>query len=196
MAVTTRTEGNKLYIKCPYSKDFIARIKRLGGRWNAPEWVVDLRQEDSAREVLCACYGDDGTARMHDMVNVQLTGTAWNDSGERNRLTFYGRTVASRRGRDDAVSFGPGVVVVDADFAEWAGSVKYPDIGLLTDTPIFEVFDVPRSVYEQLKDVPGVKLIDLPKPSRKEALQMERDRLAARLAEIDKELEQMAEQED
>ena len=193
MAVQTRAEGGKLYIGCPYSKGFISEIKRIGGRWSAPEWAADLRQEDRAREILRECFGEDGTEAPSDTVSIRLTGTEWNDSKEENRLSFLGRTVAYRRGRDMPVTFGDGVVVVDADFADSAGSMRYPEIGLLTGHPVFEVYDLPRSVYEKMKDIPGVELLQEQDPNgaRKEALLQERERLVSRLAEIDQELKEM-----
>lgn len=182
-------DGN-LLIACPYDRSFIYKIKRIGGRWNAPHWVVDARQKERAQEILRAVYGEDGTDDPADMVNLRLTGTDWDDADGANELGFCGRTVAYRPGRDDRVRFGPGVVVVDAQFYSSSGSRANPTLGLDTENPVFEVYDVPRSVYLKIKDDEGVELLpDQRAPGNLvTSLEAERDKLLARLAEIEEQL--------
>lgn len=188
--VKTTIKDGKLKIESPYNKAFVFKIKELGGSWKAPCWVVDARQESRARELLLDIYGEDGTDGPQDLVNLRLTGTQWDDSENDNMWSFCGRTVVRRFSRDTDVTFGPGVVVVDAKFPHSGGSRNNPSISCETETPIFELYDVPRALYERMKDTEGVEL--LPDTSSAEdkvsKLKAERDKLLVRIKEIDAEL--------
>lgn len=191
MDVKTTIKDGKMRIKSPYSKAFIARIKELGGSWESYCWVVDARQEKRVRELLLDVYGEDGTgAPPTDLVNLRLTGTAWDDSSSVDEWSFCGRTIVRRRQRDEEVSFGPGVVVVDAKFPHSGGSTKFPSVDCRTETPIFELYDVPRALYERMKDTKGVELLqDTDSAELKIAkLKAERDKLMARINQINLEL--------
>lgn len=188
--IKTTIKDGKMKIESPYSKAFISKVKALGGSWKAPCWVVDARQEDRVRELLLDIYGEDGTDGPADLVNLRLTGTAWNDSDAASEWSFCGRTIARRRYRDSTVTFGPGVVVVDAEFYKSGGSRSSPAVDCMTENPIFELYDVPRAVYERMKDAEGVELLPDTSPAEDKAakLKSERDKLLARINEIDAEL--------
>ncbi len=189
MVKTTIKDGN-LKIESPYNKAFISKIKELGGSWKAPCWVVDARQESRVRELLLDIYGEDGTDGPQDLVNLRLTGTKWDDSESSSEWSFCGRTIARRRYRDSEVTFGPGVVVVDAEFYKSGGSRNAPAVDCKTETPVFELYDVPRALYERMEDTEGVELLpDTSSAENKVAkLKTERDKLVARIKEIDAEL--------
>lgn len=189
MGVTTRTKDNDFIITCPYSRAFIDQIKRLGGHWSPPNWIVDIRQQERAREILRNIYGEDGTGDATDTVSVRLTGTRWDDAPDNNVMGFCGRMVCQRRSRDAKVNFGIGVVAINAEFSRSAGSARNPLVGLETDDPIFEVYDIPRTVYEKIKDRPGVELLDVaPRSPSRQQLQQEKDDLLSRIEEIERKL--------
>lgn len=193
--VTTTITDGILKIKAPYSATFVDEIKKLGGRWKSPYWVVDARQEDRARAVLMAAYGEDGTDVPPVIVNIRLTGYQWQreeSSVSSDKWIICGRVIAYRRRRDESVKLGFGVVAVDADFSKSGGSAKYPEVSCRTENPVFEVYDIPAVIYERVKDVPGVELLQdkADGDDRVAKLKEERERLLARIAEIDAELSQ------
>lgn len=190
MSVKTEVINDKFLITCPYEKAFIAEIKKLGGRWHAPQWVVDVRQKERAEDVLLEIFGENGTDEPVDTVDIKLTGTEWNDSETSSTLKFCNRVVAYRPGRDSRVRFGSGVVVVEAEFPETGGSAKYPSLCMETDCPVFEVYNVPRAVYEKIKDINGVELLPAAesKELQLEKLKSERDKLKKMTGEIDKKI--------
>ena len=55
--------------------------------------------------------------------------------------------IAERRGRDEAVRLGDGVVIVEGRFGRSGGSAKYP--ALAPDGVVLEVRDVPASLVAE-----------------------------------------------
>lgn len=157
--VKTKIIDENFVISCPYDRNFIEAIKRIGGHWDGKFWIVDYRQQERAEDILLEIYGENGVDGEKDVVDIRLTGTAWADSEGDSELSLYNRRIAYRPGRDAKVRFGHGVVVVDAEFLDSSGSAKYPTIGLITENPVFEVYNVPKSLYEKIKDRPGVEIL-------------------------------------
>ncbi len=196
--VKTKVDDDMLVISCPYNSAFIKAIKRIGGKWERPNWVVDIRQKDRAEEILRTYFSEDGTGEPVDTVDIRLTGLEWDDCTRSNEIGFCGRIVAYREFCDSGVTFGDKVVAVNADFSDSTGSRKRPVIRIDADTCEFEVYDVARSVYEKIKDIPGVEL--LPAAGSKELritkLKADRERLVAHIAEIDAELAKLEQIQD
>lgn len=195
MAVKTKIVLDKFMISSPYDRDFISAIKRIGGRWSAPYWVVDLRQQERAEEILRDVYGEDGSLTSDvDLVNIKLTGHAWDTSSRNDEMRLGPRLIVARHLRDSAVKFGEGVVCIAGDFAASGGSAKYPSVAYEDgDALIFEVYDVPRKLYEKYKDGEGVSLLAEARsvPVERQRLLDEKEKLVARLAEIEARLAEL-----
>ena len=110
------TGGGKIHTRTPFSREFVAGAKKLGGRWNADAktWdFPDTRTADVGK--LCAdVYGTDPTADAADapkLVNVRLT--ARRDLEKRHDgIRFAGRTVARATGRDTGARPGEGAAFI------------------------------------------------------------------------------------
>jgi len=185
MDVKIETYNERVYAFTPYDKAFVARAKTLKGKWDPAKkaWHFDPRDEDRVRELCVSIFGtagDPGDAA--DVVTVRIK-AADHESPDRreNHITFAGRRVAWRPVRDEPVRLAPNVVVIEGAFPTSGGSQQYPRV-CAGDDVILEVRDIPRVTLklegEGRYEIAG-ETIDV------EALREERERLVARIAEID-----------
>lgn len=187
--ITLTTSGNTLTVVTPFDPSMPTRAKKIGGRWNPAQraWTFDSRDEQRVRDLLRDIYGTDGSTDTGPAVTVRLECGAYN----RQEFRIAGRRLAWRPARDADVVLADGVVIVSGSFPCSGGSVRNPRLDH-DDPVVLEVRDVPaeqaRKMCEQ--DVTA-QIIDAAE-DRRAALAAERDRLLARLAEIDTELAELA----
>ncbi|MEU1078194.1 MULTISPECIES: hypothetical protein [unclassified Streptomyces] len=183
-AVSVTTENGKTTVRSPYHPGWPSEARALGGKWNAAEkaWVFDARDEERVRQLARDTYGTDGTPDPAGTVSVQIPVLDVQASvGQPATLWQYGRTIATRFGRDEEPRLGEGVVLISGGFKQSAGSHRYIHLGPVDDeVTIVEVRDMPRSVAIDH----NLKIVGEDKPDR-EALKAERERLTARITEID-----------
>ncbi len=191
--ISATKEGGRLLVTSPYDPAYTARAKSLGGKWDPARraWAFDVRDETRVRAVLVEVYGEDGSAiPASDRVTMRIRFPE-GASVERDALRIAGREVASASGRDTGARLGPGVVMEEGRVdsggsrANWTTYVSKDTVLLLRD--------VPRGFAERVRAEPRVgrntievELIEgdgAPAVDR-EALAAERERLLARLAEI------------
>lgn len=194
--VRTFIKDDHFCIECPYSERFVYKIKLLQGKWNRDDrvWTVDYRLAERVKKVLLEVFGTDGSD-LTDTVSIRLTGTEWDDFSCMNQIGFCGRLVCERKNRDDDVTLGPGIVAVSLYYYHSGGSMKYPELAL-KGTPIFEVYDIPKSVYEKIKNREGVELItSVDHTQTKHALLEEKKKLEKRIIDIESELKKFEDAE-
>lgn len=182
-------DATSVRVLSPYLQAFVADAKRIGGRWQAPAWVFDIRDEPRVRELLLKHYGTDGAPAAGPTVTLRIVF----EPGyyvDQDAFRVAGRVVAKATGRDSGATLGDGVVLLDGGFNS-GGSVKnwLTKVGahgatvLLRDVPEVWVArladDLPRGVLSVAVE-PEAPVVD------RAALSEERARLVARLAEIDK----------
>lgn len=182
---TIEVSGKKmLAIYTPYSPELADAARKLSGRWNSTEraWTFDPRLEDSVRALLRSIYGTDGSDEgASDLVTIRTT--VPNIEAPRNGRAewfCFGRLLVSRPSKFDAVKLGQGVVLVKGDFYAAGGSEKYPELAPMPGT-VIDIYDVPRATLggeDDKYEIVG-QTIDM------EALRAEREKLMARIAEID-----------
>ena len=142
MNVRITERGGRVVLQSPYNPALPARAKRIGGRYdgNTKTWQFDPRDLDRVRELARDVYGTDGTPT--ETVTVRHT-VSESDALERE-LWLYGRLIAQRRGRDEAVRLGDGVIIVEGRFLSWGGSIRNPALG--GAGVVLEIRDVPRAL--------------------------------------------------
>lgn len=199
MTVRIEEIGQKIRVHSPYHPQFPSAARALGGRWDAEgkTWVFDIRDIDRVRETLRGIYGTDGSAEgatvtLHVNVNVlqrlAMFDSALNQQLRSGSLFIAGREIARRPHRDAPVRLGEGVTIISGGFPATGGSVKHPELGPREGT-VVEVRDVPVSAASAAVDqFPAAVSIVGEQEAHHQALLAEKERLLARLAEIDAEL--------
>ena len=179
--------NGKISIDSPYNPDFVKRIKVAGGKWNpdTKQWTMDARSIETAREILREIYGEDD--RGGDKVTVRVTIGKEDYNTACGPAVILGRVIARAQGRDTGAKVGDGVSFVKGAPTS-GGSMKYWKT-VLPAGSIFEIYDVPAVAVEtalasQNEAMYTVEAVDMNAPDI-EALKAERERLAARIAEID-----------
>lgn len=170
-------EDGKLYVTAPFSRSANAAYKEIGGKFDGDRkaWVFPPRNIELVREKLRTHYGYDD--QVTDTVDVRL------DLGERtNRgeMWFGGRRIAERPGRDLRVRLGRDVVLIEGTFISRGGTMKYPKVDADKGT-IVEIRGVPAG-HPDLRDG---RITIVTADADRAALEAEKAKLQARLAEID-----------
>ena len=178
-------ENGKILVSTPYNPDLPARAKKLGGQWIAlaKAWCFDGRLEADVAALYRGIYGEwPGEAVETVTVRAECPD---GDRAEQTGIFVLGRCLARARGRDSGAVQGEGVVVRSGGFRS-GGSMKYWTT-VAEEGTVVDIFDVPRNLVEgktsegkwTVKVVEGSAAID------REALEAEKARLLARIAEID-----------
>lgn len=180
--VKVTASEDKVTVESPYNPEFPSKARALGGKWSGSKrvWTFDVRDEERVRALCKAIYGYDGNENGEDvdLVTVRYTVTV----DDKNPLWIGGRKVASRIGRDSRVSLGEGVIIIEGEFANSAGSRRYPELIDRYDAErgvevTLEVRDAPRSVAEN-DSLPGELTIVEEKLAASLTVTLEGDRLA------------------
>ena len=181
-----RDGSRKIAVKSPYNIDFVEEARRRNGSFNSTkkEWFFDERDEDYIRELCIKIYGTDGEITA-ETVNVRVTvNSTWAEW--RGGLALYGRQIARAWGRDSGAKSGEGVIWVSGDGADSGGSVKNWRTIIAAGT-VIELRDIPKSLVEN-NNIPDELSVEIISENSidKDALKAEREKLTARIDEIDK----------
>lgn len=183
--VTITRHDTTVAVAAPYDPQFPKRAHELGGQWNGSDrrWEFSARDEQRVRDLCRTIYGTDGTPTPTVTVQIACGQT---NAQYTQELRMLGRRMVYRPARDARVVFGAGVIVLAGGFPSSGGSVKNPRLEFQEGT-ILEVRDVPAAAPGI--DHPSVTVMTADEPDRS-ALEAERARLVARIAEIDAALAQ------
>lgn len=191
MKVLIERQGDMLGVTCPYNPDFGRKAKQIAGQWDGKvkTWIFDARNEELVRKLLIDVYGTDDSATA-ELVSVKLVITRPDEAECRvgptcGSLVIAGRVVAAATGRDSGARLGEGVVVVNGGFKS-GGSMKNWETRVKSNTVII-MHDVPKAVAEEAVShwEEGSEIVSSQPKIDVEALKAERERLLARVAEID-----------
>lgn len=181
-------------IKTPYNANFVAKIKMVGGaKWDAEKrrWTVPESAVPAVREIMRDVYGRDDLVEG-ETVSARLT---FAETIERTTTSviIMGHTISRAYGRDSGANPGDGVSFVQGEcfsggsMRNWTSGVKGGSVVIIDKVPI--------ALYEREKDnLPrGVtcEIVENDCPTSRIQLEEEKSRLLARIAEIDKMLEQL-----
>lgn len=165
-----------------YSKEFIDAAHELNGRWRDGAWCFNESVEDVLKETLMDIYGEDGSSTK--MVTVKFHAP---DFEEESELNIGGIQIAKRFNRDSKVRFtNSSAFLVNGKFKASGGSARYPRIDAEPGTVV--KCTIPEAMYERYKD--KLELVTNDNDKKKNLLE-EKEKLIARLAEIEKELSEL-----
>lgn len=181
----TETSRGRLAVTTPYSPEFVASAKRLGGRW-APKtkaWEFDPRDRARVEDILAQCFGW-VSQPSGELATVRVT--IDDGAGNAPEVRFAGRPICWRRGRDEDVRLADNVVIVAGRFPGSGGSMRRPMvISAPSDAEVtLEVRDIPVEALAA-ETSSRWERVDAGGAAQRDALVAERERLVARLAEID-----------
>ena len=184
--VISETDFGMIAVSSPFNPDFVKGAKRLGGKWSGDTkaWLFDVRDRGRVEDLLATCYGYSAAA-SGELATVRIV--LDEDNAGDKEVYFAGRSICSRRYRDAPVKTADNVVVIDGEFPASAGSMRYPAVIRGSRTVTIEVRDVPVEALAAEKEL-RFERIDADTQAQREALIAERERLIARLAEIDEAL--------
>lgn len=177
-----RIEDGRAHVYTPYNKDFVKAIKGIGGaKWNGKAWVVPENTVDAVREIMQDVYGETDIS-VTDKVEIKITFTD-DVFAHNSAVTMFGKTIAKAFSRDSGAKVGDDVAFIKGA-PKSAGSAK----NWGTEVPqgsACVVSNVPRAMLE--RELPeNIEIEVLEQSVDKKALAEERERLLARIAEIDK----------
>lgn len=180
---------NRIAVKSPYNPTLPQRARALGGSWDASKkvWVYDAADEELVRSLYMDVYGE-WEGSQH--IRVRIT-TEKDLVGRRDSVYICGVQIARAYGRDS------GAKVMDAKFISGdlptsGGSAKH----WCTIVPAGAMFDI-QIPQDRLADIERegedrgftVQVVDEGQDRKIQNLRDERERLLARIAEIDAILE-------
>ena len=172
----------------PYNADFISAARKLNGQWNRSQgaWLFDPLVKGQVVEAVRSVYGTDGTAPL---VNIRLTALS-DIREERSSVKFQGFPVCSATGRDSGAKPESGVMLVSGTMRS-GGSHQYWKT-VVEKGAEFVIRGIPKDAVDGYKG-DGWKVEVLPDDSaeKRRSLTEERERLSARIAEIDALLAEM-----
>ena len=184
----TRT-ATQIHAITPYNPDFINDAKKqLDGKWQAPAWVFDSRDEAEVLALVESRYGwKPGMKLVSALVRFPRGFIA-----SQGPVVLLGRALVTATGRDSGAKLGDGVRLREGDVTS-GGSAKNWTTVVQDDTEL-AVHDVPEGIVRDW--VTGarksksaqvdVELLETTPVWDVAALTAERHGLAARIAEIDK----------
>lgn len=173
----------KAAIYTPYNAEFVSRIKLLGGRWNPSEkcWTVAEFKVDDVRAVMRSIYGQDDQP-VAETVDVILTFDE-EYSELCGPVTLLGRTIAAARGRDSGARMGDDVMFLEGQ-PKSGGSVKNWRT-IIPAGSVVKLPNLPKTATKECELPEGVTMQIIGGDIDLEALKAEKEKLLARLAEID-----------
>jgi hypothetical protein len=187
--------NDSVHVTSPFNRAFVDKAKQIGGKWNAANktWDFPAERESLVREICREIYGSDGTDPLVTL-RVSDVDAVGKDDGYAKHTGYEsvyvaGRCVATVYGRDSGAKLGEGVVVRSGGFNSGGSRVNF----CITTRPdtVIDILDVPEPLAaEMAAKYPGsCEIVRSGGNDRAAELRTERERLTARIAEIDAELE-------
>lgn len=186
MTTTITTTQAQISVSSPYNAVFIEKARRYGGKWSAGAWHFDVLIESKIRQLCLEIYGTDGF--ITDLCTVEVSVNE-NCRGRQEPIELNGRVIAKASHRDSGATIGEGVTVLEGGFSSggssknWATTVNPGGAKVLIRN--FSRIAAQKGEWEDFT----VKIIE-DREIDLDSLRSEKERLLARVAEIEELLEQ------
>jgi hypothetical protein len=144
MTVNISVNDDRLLVSSPYNEAFRKAARDLNARWDGNTWSFDRRDERRVRDLCLRLYGTDGATQAATVtLRVRLGNTC------AGAADLGGRPLAYRATRDESVTVGDGVVVIEGGFPRSGGSRASPALSPRPGT-VLEVRDFPLPLARDL----------------------------------------------
>jgi hypothetical protein len=183
--------GGQILIEAPHNPTFDEKIKRAGAQWDAENkaWRMDAKEIETARKAMQLVYGRDDQPCETVSVRVTVRNT-WGVT--RGPIVILGRVIAAATGRDSGARIEKDVAV-ERGGCDSAGTMTNWETIIRRRTELV-LHDVPKRLVDgNDNDDIEIEILNpaILKPLQTKALLAERERLLARLAEIDESLDKL-----
>jgi len=180
--IQVKKTDSGIEVVTPYNSNFVSDLKKSisGAKWNGSAWIVPVQAEAAIMNMLKEFYGYDPAEKF---VTVKITAKK-ELRGPRENVYFKGFPIAHARGRDSGAKVSDGVIKLSGTITS-GGSVKNWDTvvregaSFQVSIPVSQAIETDEWAVEKIETV-----ID------KADLIAERERLMARIAEINRMMEE------
>lgn len=184
--ITTKNKGTQTAVYTPYNAAFVSSIRKIGGaKWDAEgkAWMVPTASLPQVREIMRNIWGEDDQLDTSKRVTVRLTFREI-CSAECRPVEILGKTVSRAYGRDsgarpgDDVAFEAGGPRSGGSAKNWRSVVEEGSVAILRNVPetMLDKAELPEGVTMEIIQDSGID---------RAALMAEKEKLLARLAEIE-----------
>lgn len=170
----------------PYNPDFVKKIKCVGGRkWDSDKkcWMVPETEIDTVREYMMDVYGETDLPDESEKITVRAVFP--NGTAERTGpVVVFGKEICRAWGRDSGAKVGPDVTLLSGKITSGGSCANWTTE--IEEGSVFKIRNVPRKALE-LTNGHNVTFEEIEEPTiDRRALEEEKEKLLARLAEIEK----------
>lgn len=188
MKITLNDDKTLAYIESPYNTEFISKIKTIGAaRWNPSKkvWQIPAEHIDLARNMMRQVYGECDLPEDIKYVTVELHFDEECRSNSCAPILIFQKEIARARGRDTGAMVGEDVIFTEGKPTSGGSLANY--ITIIPAGAIATVYNVPETLLDsELPDGVTYKTIQDDKIQDYKSLIIEREKLLARLEEINK----------
>ena len=187
--ITKDEQNNEIYIYTPFNSEFVSKIKRIGKtKWNPSQkcWIAPLSSIDSVRQIMLDVYKEND---IESCEKIDVKVTFLREKGSCCKAyQLLGKSISIAFGRDTGAKVGEDVEIVKGSV--YSGGSAKNWCSLVEEGTVAILRNVSKRLYEEeLNEVDGfaemnVEVLDT--RINKEILLREKERLLARLAEINK----------
>lgn len=185
MKITVTIKDGKAYISTPYSREFVAKIKRIGGaKWDADSkrWAIPADELDIARRYMLEVYGETDLPDEEGKITVDVKFLDTEDEICEG-ITLFGRTIVQAWGRDTGAKVCDDVTLIDGSVRSGGSRANWRTI--IDEGTVLRIKNLTRAAL-QLETEYDIEVKEVtPEGADKEALMAEKEKLLARLAEIE-----------
>ena len=175
--------GTKASIYTEYNADFVSALKKKigGATWDSEKkcWNVPIQSIDTVRALMMTYYGETDISEPATRFSVRFN---MDCECLRSPVIVFGRSLATAVGRDSGAKLGDGFEIVDGEIESGGSWKNWRTIARGT----FIAHGVTQAMIdnEDLKD-DLLEIIPEEISVNSEALKQEREKLSARIKEID-----------
>ena len=181
-----KVENGTAKVFTPYNTTFVTRIKNIGGRrWNAAEkcWTVPESEIETVRALMMEVYGETDLPDETEKITVRVT---FNERAvaDQDSVVLFGKTIARATGRDSGAKIGDDAVLESGEI--YSGGSQRHWCTVVKEGTVIKVRNISRAALalETEYDVTVAEVEDA--GIDRAALIEEKEKLLARLAEIEK----------